>query len=247
MLTIKHTDYKQFMVDENPRFDCIFADPPDNVDLNYATYSDKKSDSDYWCWLDGLVHDCYTMATTTFISYNVRHLEKIAEACMTLRMGYSDAIVRHMIQTFTFGQHRTTDFGNNFRPLVRLSKPNSSFYPDHIRVESERQRLGDKRANPEGKIPGDVFDFPRVVGNSTQRRSWHPTQLNEGLVERCLASCCKAGDTVFDPFMGTGTTLRVCKRLNLNCVTTDVDRGYCLKVAEEHGLKQIDSNTWKGG
>lgn len=242
-LIVKHTDYQQFIQSENPQFDCIFADPPDNVGLNYEAYNDNKSDNDYWFWLQGLLHACNMLATTVWISYNAKHIACIAEACGDLPQHVS---VRHMVQTFTFGQHRITDFGNNFRPLVRLSKPGTSFYPDHIRVESERQRLGDKRANPEGKVPGDVFDFPRVVGNSAQRRSWHPTQLNEGLVERCLASCCKAGDTIYDPFMGTGTTLRVCKRLGLNCVTTDMDRTYCIRVAEEHGLKQIDSKTWKG-
>lgn len=242
-LIVRHTDYQRFMQAENPRFDCIFADPPDNVGLDYAAYNDNKSDGDYWYWLHGLLSDCDKMATTAWISYSVKHM-----CCMMCACDYlcEDTEVRHMVQTFTFGQHRTTDFGNNFRPLVRLTKPDSVFYPDHIRVESERQRLGDKRANPEGKVPGDVFDFSRVVGNSTQRRKWHPTQLNEGLVERCLASCCKTGDTVYDPFMGSGTTLRVCKRLGLNCITTDVDRSYCIKVAEEHGLEQIDSNTWKG-
>lgn len=244
MLTIKNTDYKQFMFNENPRFDCIFADPPDNVGLDYASYNDNKSDGDYWCWLEGLVHDCYSLAKVSWISYNVKHLECIAGACVKLK-SKTEATTRHVVQTFTFGQHRTTDFGNNFRPLVRLSRPDMVFYPEHIRIESERQRLGDKRANPEGKVPGDVFGFPRVTGNSKQRRKFHPTQLNEGLVERCLASCCKVGDTVYDPFCGTGTTLRVCKRLNLNCVTTDVDRGYCERVAEEHELEQIDSNTWE--
>lgn len=241
-LVVKHMDYKQFMFDENPHFDCIFADPPDNIGLDYTSYDDKKSDGDYWRWLQGLLHDCNTLATTAWISYNVKYMACIVEACALVTM---DTKIRHMIQTFTFGQHRTTDFGNNFRPLVRLSKPNAVFYPNHIRVESERQRLGDKRANPEGRVPGDVFDFPRVVGNSSQRHKWHPTQLNEGLVERCLASCCKLGDKVFDPFMGTGTTLRVCKRLELDCITTDVDRSYCVRVAKEHGLEQIDSNTWK--
>lgn len=240
---VKHMGYQEFMQSENPRFDCIFADPPDNIGLDYDAYNDNKSEYDYWCWLRFLIEDCTRMATTVWMSYNVKHMSCIMEACDDL---CEDTTARHMVQTFTFGQHRTTDFGNNFRPLVRFTKPDSGFYPDQIRVESERQRMGDKRANPEGKVPGDVFDFPRVVGNSSQRKKWHPTQLNEDLVDQCLASCCKTGDTVYDPFMGTGTTLRVCKYLSLNCVTTDVDRGYCIHVAEENGLKQIDSNTWKG-
>ncbi len=242
-MTVKLGDYTDLIKAINMTVDCIFADPPDNIGLNYAGYSDKKTDSEYYLWLSELVHTCYKIADTTWISYNVKHMPTVVDWCQRLNNKYR-AEVRHMVQRFTFGQHRTTDFGNNFRPLVRLTKPHSQFYPNHIRVESERQRLGDKRANPDGRVPGDVFDFPRVVGNSRQRRKWHPTQLNEGLVERCLASCCKAGDTVFDPFMGTGTTLRVCKQLGLQCLTCDIDKFYCERIAAEHVLKQVSWDTW---
>jgi len=59
-------------------------------------------------------------------------------------------------------------------------------YPCQIRVPSWRMLNGDKRAAPDGKVPGNVWDFPRVTGNSKQRRAFHPTQLNEGLVERAI-------------------------------------------------------------
>jgi DNA modification methylase len=86
-------------------------------------------------------------------------------------------------------------------------------------------------------IPDDHFDFTRVTGNSKQRRSWHPTQLNEGLVERCVQLSTKAGDWVVDPFAGTGTTLRVCKALgDRHCTLIDSDPKYCSEIAREHGL-----------
>jgi DNA modification methylase len=86
----------------------------------------------------------------------------------------------------------------------------------------------------------DVFNMPRVTGNSKQRRAWHPTQLNERLVERCLKLTTPPGGRVIDPFGGTGTTLRVCKRLGLACTLVEIDRGYCDKIAEENGLIRSD-------
>ncbi len=86
-------------------------------------------------------------------------------------------------------------------------------------------------------IPDDVFDFTRVVGNSKQRRPYHPTQLNEGLVERCILLSTKPGDLVLDPFAGTGTTLRVCKKIDRRCTLIELDPMYCEKIAEEHGLE----------
>ena len=95
----------------------------------------------------------------------------------------------------------------------------------------------------------DVFDFPRVTGNSKQRRPWHPTQLNEGLVERCLKLTTPPGGTVLDPFGGTGTTLRVCKRINLPCTLIEVDRDYCQQIAKENDLQPVPylhRSIWEG-
>lgn len=86
-------------------------------------------------------------------------------------------------------------------------------------------------------IPDDHFDFTRVVGNSKQRRAWHPTQLNEGLVERCVLLSTKPGDLVVDPFGGTGTTLRVCKKLDRSCTLIEMDGNYCQHIADEHEMK----------
>jgi DNA modification methylase len=83
-------------------------------------------------------------------------------------------------------------------------------------------------------VPLDVWEFPRVTGNSKQRRPYHPTQLNEGLVERAIKLSTEEGDVVCDPFGGTGTTLRVCKRINRVCHLIELDTGYCDKIAEEH-------------
>jgi DNA modification methylase len=112
----------------------------------------------------------------------------------------------------------------------------ATFYPDAIRVPSWRQLHGDKRADPRGRVPGDVFDFPRVTGNSRQRRRWHPTQLHEELVERVICFSTRDGGTVLDPFAGTGTTLRVCQRIGRRCVGIEIDRTYCEQIAAELNL-----------
>jgi hypothetical protein len=91
----------------------------------------------------------------------------------------------------------------------------------------------------------DVFNIPRVTGNSHQRRAWHPTQLNEGLVERCIKLSCGTQDAVIDACSGTGTVMRVCKRLNVGCMSIEVDRNYCEHIAEENGLVQVKDNLWE--
>ena len=211
--------------------ECIFADPPDNIALAYNDYTDRMSDADYGQFLSKLVAITTLNANVVWISFNSRHILKMADAVR--RQMPVDWDFRPCVQTFTFGNYQKNELANCHRPLWRLTSPNAKFYPDDIRVESERQRLGDKRANPNGKIPGDVFDFPRVTGNSHQRRSWHPTQLHEGLVERCIRYTTAPGDLVVDPFGGTGTTLRVCQRIGRPCKLIEIDSEYCERIKSE--------------
>jgi len=217
--------------------DTIFADPPDNIGLGYDTYKDKHSEEEYVGLLQRWLCMFVAKAKTIWLSYNAKWTFEIGRIVCALQESHGKTLtVKPCVQTYTFGQHNHHDLGNNHRPLIRFQRAGAPLYPDAIRVPSWRQENGDKRADPRGRVPGDVFDFTRVTGNSKQRRSWHPTQLNEGLVERCLKLSTPVGGTVLDPFGGTGTTLRVCKTLGMACTLIELDKHYCDKIAEEHGL-----------
>ena len=222
-------------------FDCkykqAFLDPPDNIGLVYDSYKDDRFD--YIWWLDHVIRATVLRVPVVWVSFNAKWIFELGECIRDIEKTYLTT-ARLMVQTFTFGQYRITDFPNDFRPLIRIVRNGKKhFFPDDIKVESKRQWLGDKRANPEGRVPGDVFDFPRVTGNSSQRRKWHPTQLNELLVERCLKS--GGGGPVLDLFSGTGTTLRVCKRLGYDCLAVESDRFYCEQIAKEHDCEILQS------
>lgn len=216
---------------------CIFADPPDNIGLAYGEYKDKWADGDYSEWLQRCLYLFTEKAPVVWISYNARWSFVMGNLVWGLLKDQPGLEAKHCVQTFTFGQHQHKDLGNNHRPLLRLKWVNAPLYPDAIRVPSWRQEHGDKRADPRGRVPGDVFDFPRVTGNSKQRRPFCPTQLHEGLVERCLLLSTREGDRVIDPFGGTGTTLRVCKRIGRPCTLIEFDKGYCREIAKEHDLE----------
>lgn len=216
---------------------CIFADWPDNIGLKYDGYDDNLPIPEYVALLDKWVRLFISKAATTWISFNARWVLKMGTIVDQLCDENPELEWKPCVQRFTFGQHRHTDLGNGHRPLWRLRWPHGNIYPNQIRVESERQKMGDKRAAPGGKVPLDVFDFPRVTGNSRQRRAWHKTQLHEGLVERCIKLSTKPGDWVVDAFGGTGTTLRVCRRIDRWCTLIEKSPTYCSKIAEEHGMK----------
>ena len=217
---------------EDPRV--IFMDPPDNIGLKYDGVNDDRPAEEYTQWLRGILAQCCRKAQTTWISFNTRWTLDLAfEAKHLVHCGFE---WRQCIQGITFGQHNQRDFANDHRPLWRFRKPGTKTITDAIRVPSWRQLNGDKRADSRGRVPGDLFMVPRVTGNSKQRRPWHKTQLNEKLVEMCIKSSAAPGDLVIDPFDGTGTTARVCKRLGIDCTLIEISDAYVAKLSEELGV-----------
>jgi adenine-specific DNA-methyltransferase len=218
-----------------PKARMIWADPPDNLGMKYDGYKDDLRPGIYAAWLGQVVRDALFKEPDVFwLSFYYRHLFGVC-GC-TRHDGYE---ARLFLWRFTFGQHRDTDCGNGFRPILRFARAGTTWDTDAIRIESKRQRNGDARANPKGRVPDDVWDFSRVCGTFSERRTWHPTQHPETLVERMILMSTKPGDLVIDLFAGSGTTNRVCPRMGRDCIAIDISGVYCHKIAEETGAELI--------
>ncbi len=219
-------------------FDCLVADPPDAIGLNYHSFNDKMSPDAYRVFL----WDCLTLfvqhAGISWISYNAKWTFMMGSLVERLLKEHPTLEAKPFVQTFTFGQNCKSDCGNGHRPLLRLRHKDAPLYPETIKVPSWRELNGDKRAAKGGRVPLDHWDeFPRITGNCRERRAYHPTQLREGLVERCVKLSTKKDGSVLDVFSGTGTAIRVCKQITRNCTSIEIDSFYCEKIAEEHELE----------
>lgn len=245
-------DCLEVLCESTNNYDCIFADPPDGIGLGYNSYDDKTDEADYRCLLRRWLFAFTQKAPIIWLSFNARWTIAFGRVVDDFLSMNSNWEAKPCVQVFTFGQHRDSDLGNNHRPLWRIKRKDAPIYPDQIRVPSWRQRNGDKRASAKGRVPGDVFDmqypmpgdvfdFPRVTGNSKQRCDWHPTQLHEELVERCIKLSTLEDQRVLDPFGGTGTTMRVSKQINRDCTLIELDPEYCRRIAADNGLTVIQS------
>ena len=221
------------IIPELGQFDCLFADPPDNIGLNYQGYRDERADYRSFLW------DCFNLfvrhAGISWVSFNSKWSFMVGSLVERLLTRFPEIDAKIFIVSYTFGQHNNKDCGDGYRPLLRLKHKKMPLYPDQIKVPSQRQIIGDKRAKPGGCVPLDHWEFPKVTGNSYQRRSWHPTQLNEGIIERAVLLSTKEGGTVLDVFSGTGTTIRVCKRLKREVTSIEISPYYCERIRNEHG------------
>jgi site-specific DNA-methyltransferase (adenine-specific) len=60
-------------------------------------------------------------------------------------------------------------------------------------------------------------------GAAEKRFGKHPTQKPVALIERCLLASSDKGDTVLDPFFGSGTTAVAAAKLGRKCIGIDLD------------------------
>ena len=67
-------------------------------------------------------------------------------------------------------------------------------------------KAGQYSCNPLGKNPGDMWSIPNVKSNHVEKTE-HPCQFPVELIERLVLSLSNEEDWVFDPFLGTGTSI----------------------------------------
>jgi site-specific DNA-methyltransferase (adenine-specific) len=108
------------------------------------------------------------------------------------------------------------------------------FNLDDIRVPQKYYR---ERNNMRGANPGDVWEFSHVHYCNENRQN-HPTQKPEGLMERMVLASSNERSLVLDPFLGSGTTLRVCQQLKRAGTGIELNPDY-VRMSQERLQKEF--------
>ncbi len=81
--------------------------------------------------------------------------------------------------------------------------------------------------NYRNTYPSNFWDDISVPYWSMPENTAHPTQKPEKLIAKLILASSNAGDTVFDPFLGSGTTSVVAKKLGRHYIGIEQDPLYC--------------------
>ncbi len=73
----------------------------------------------------------------------------------------------------------------------------------------------------------------------SKTRIGHPAPFPIELPKRCIKLFSYVGDTILDPFLGSGTTLIACALTNRKGIGIEIDENYC-KMARERLLKEAE-------
>lgn len=77
------------------------------------------------------------------------------------------------------------------------------------------------------KMRGDIFKHFPIIRKVQEESAGHPTQKPVELMREIIADFSNEGDTILDPFMGSGTTLVAAKYLNRNATGIEISPKYC--------------------
>ena len=109
---------------------------------------------------------------------------------------------------------------------------NYVFNLDDVRIPYITQN--DKRLEGgAGRNPTDVWYFNRV-NNMTKGKLGlsHPTVYPIEMIERIIKMSSNVGDTVLDPFLGSGTTVVAALKLDRKGVGFELDQSYENEIAK---------------
>ncbi|MBX5471584.1 MAG: site-specific DNA-methyltransferase [Acetobacteraceae bacterium] len=120
-----------------------------------------------------------------------------------------------IIWHFEHGLHCSRRFSGRYETIIWFTKSDDYVFSlDPVRIPQKYPgkkyfkgpKAGQYSCNPLGKNPGDLWVIPNVKSNHVEKTE-HPCQFPVELIERLVLSLTNEGDWVFDPFLGTGTTV----------------------------------------
>ena len=163
------------------------------------------------------------------------------EQCLKFR----NRIIWH----FGHGLHCSKRLSGRYETINWWTKSDEyTWHLDPIRVPSKYPgkrhfkgpNAGKLSGNPLGKNPSDVWEFPNVKSNHPEKTD-HPCQFPVELVERLVLSMTDEGDSVFDPYMGVGSSVIAALMHDRTAYGCDVVPEY-VEAARER-VRQLDAGT----
>lgn len=214
----------------------IFADPPYNLQLKGDLVRPEgglvDGVDDAWDRFDGFpAYDSFTRAWLTECRRVLRkdgtiwvigayhNVFRLGTALQDL--GYwilNDVVWRKSNPMPNFRGRR---FTNAHETLIWASRgPESRYKFNYAAMKS---------LNDDVQMRSDWL-IPLCTGNERLRdekgKKLHPTQKPEALLHRVILSCTAPGEVVLDPFMGSGTTAAVARRLGRRFIGIERDEAY---------------------
>lgn len=228
--------------------DLVVTSPPYNIDIKYGNkvmngkiveskgkkYKDNLDEKEYRLLLESVFNECKrVLKDDGSIWINIKNRYKNGQIITPfwIQDYFSDMYLKNVIVwNFDWGGSTSKRFAPRYEYVFWFTKHKTryKFNLDDVKIPALNYRP--KRYKSQLKNPSDVWRISMVSGNFEERTD-HPAQYPERLIERIILSGTNENDIVLDPFMGSGTTAVVAKKLNRNYIGYEIENDY-IQMAE---------------
>lgn len=209
--------------------DMIFADPPyflsNNgksihsgkiVSVNKGDWDKKENYEDVDTFTFNWLSQCVRImkdGATIWVSGTQHNIFDVQRNMNKLGLKTINIIIWHKIAPPPLIYKNKFKFSYEFIIWASKGKNKTFNYDEMFSINNEEMH--------------DVWNLP-AVQMSEKKFGYHPTQKPECLLERIIKSSTKPSDIVLDPFMGSGTTPFVAKKLKRRFIGIEKENKYFL-------------------
>ena len=219
-------------------FDLLFADPPYNLNKKFGENSFQQTSSeDYEAWLDPWLKMAAALLKPTASVYLCGDWRS---AAALQRAGSRYFKLRNRITWEREKGRGAKENWKNCAEDIWFFTMSDKFTFNLESVRLRRQVIAPYRENGQpkdweeggdGKFrlthPSNLWTDLSVPFWSMPENTDHPTQKPEKLLAKIILASTNEGDAVLDPFLGSGTTSVVAKKLNRHFTGIEKDPKYC--------------------
>ncbi|MCL2204735.1 MAG: site-specific DNA-methyltransferase [Defluviitaleaceae bacterium] len=211
--------------------DCILTDPPYNLarfmksrDTNLTAMRENFFGAAPW---DDLEADAWVQSMDDFFREAARVVKPGGAVIVFMAIIKVETLIR-LAQGHRL-YYKTTGIWHKTNPMPRNMHLHFVNATEAWVYFINRKRTG--TFNNEGTALHDFYECP-VAPPSERKHGKHPTQKPVKLMEFFIRTLTLEGETVLDPFMGSGSTGVAAGKLNRNFIGAEIDKGY-FDIAKE--------------
>lgn len=229
--------------------DVIFADPPYNI--KKADWDTFESQEKYISWSMQWIEQAARILKPTGTLFICGFSEILADLKHPASKFFKSC--RWIIWHYKNKANLGTDWGRSHESILHFRKTKEfTFNIDEIRIpygehtlkypshpQSDTSQYGNEKnknhiwqPNPLGAKPKDVLEVPQDIievpttCNGMHEKTPHPTQKPEELLRKIILASSNVGDTILDPFCGSGTTVVCAEQLQRRWLACDLSKDY---------------------
>ena len=218
-ITIYHGDSREVLSGfDSESVDLVLTDPPYNVGKYYGKgMNDNKPEGVFWADYHEtfeLIFPLMKQNTLIYVSSTTRQMYQIKPLLEVLGWRWLQTLIWYRPNMVNAAKSFAAPWSQLYEPITLL-------------VKGKRPKMtnpGEKDGDEEAVKTHDVLIYASPQSNFHESVD-HPTQKPIGLYGAIIGR--SKGETVLDPFMGSGTTLLAAKNLGRKAIGIDIEEKYC--------------------